>query len=252
MAPAKKRASSVPASSHGATMLREARVEVLAAAQAVSKVANIEADFAATIGAADYMNNLEATFNLGVLFPLIGDLVAAIYARIVYIKDDPSHFQMPSPDVHSMHWFTIRHDLENRARLITEVREPFASFSNLGFFVTGGGFFLLQFFSGAPLPEQTYGLAIFLVLLGACSGAFHSDGSRLHTWQHHSDRFAMYTVFSYMACIMLNGLYHAMRGAPAGPRSCCSVVTNCAGCFVAAFFLVRQEVRRRSAGVAQA
>ena len=88
-----RRKTMPPFTAQAAMMLREARVEVLTAAQAVSKAANIEPDFAATIGAADYMNNLEATFNLGVLFPLIGAFLASIYARIVYIKDDPSHFQ---------------------------------------------------------------------------------------------------------------------------------------------------------------
>ena len=72
------------------------------------------------------MNNLEATFNLGVLFPLIGALIAAVYARIVYIKDDAEHFQMPDPEVDRYLWFTIS-PIQNRTRLVTEVAEPFAA-----------------------------------------------------------------------------------------------------------------------------
>jgi hypothetical protein len=240
----RRKSTMPPLTAQAAMMLRGARVEVLTAAKAVSKAANIEPDFAATIGAADYMNNLEATFNLGVLFPLIGAFIASVYARVVYIKDDASHFQMPDPAVHRSFWFTIAPN-ENRTQLVSEVAEPFAAACNMSYLITGLGFFFLQFFSGAPLPEQAYGMAIFMLLLGATSAAFHMDASRTSTWQHHADRFGMYCLFAYMACIMLNGLFHAMKGAPASPRSCCSIITNIGGCFWAVYFLVQQEVRGR-------
>ena len=225
--------------SAAAKMLRNARVEVLNMQREAAAVANLEPTLQEMVGVADYMNNLEATFTLGMLFPLIGALCASVYATIVY--SNYHIYQMPDPAVNRYLWFTIS-PLQNQTRLVTEVAEPFASACNLAYLVAGSGFFFLQFFSGAPLPEQTYGVAVFLLLLGAASGAFHMDASQTGTWQHHADRFGMYCLFSYLASVMLNGLFHAIKGSPASPRSACSVLTNLLGCFCAVFFLVQQEV----------
>ena len=50
----------------------------------------------------------------------------------------------------------------------------------------------------------------------------------------------MYCLFSYLACVTLNGLFHAVRGLPAGPRSVCSLVTNCLAMVCAVYFLIDQ------------
>lgn len=172
--------------------------------------------------------DLEAMHTMGLLFPVIGISIASWSAAGFYLNDP--HYILNGTTDSRYYDYTADQ----------VIKEPFATMCNLCYIVSGFSYFVVQFLSGGAMPEQTYGLGVMLLLEGAASFAFHRDGSRTQTWAHQADRFGMYIQFTYCACVVWNGAYHALRGQPVQPRSFCSLVTNFAALFCVFFFLVQQ------------
>ena len=164
---------------------------------------------------------------------LIGTIPAVVYASSVYLDS------------------TVRYGADGTARKFTPERdvgdrpfsiaEPFATVTNLCLITSGIGFFFMQALSERYLSPQLFGMAIFFVFLGAASWAFHADASEGKTWQHNTDRFAMFCTFTYMSCMALNGTIHAALGRPDRPRDWATMLTTAFGLFGAAIMLTHQS-----------
>ena len=185
------------------------------------------------------LGNVEAIYTLSIFVPFLGALPAVIYAYGVY----SSEAALGSP---AWFYFNQTEASFQAHRFATKAGfhyiEPIAAPTNIAFWLSGVLLFVLPWLGDAPLPNQTYGIAMMLSLLGATSYSFHLDGSRTKTWQHAADRFSMYTLLAYMACTAPNGLWHAYHQLHAPPSSTAMLVSNIAALLAIATACSYQEV----------
>ena len=164
---------------------------------------------------------------------LVGTIPAVVYASSVYLDSKVRY----SAAGFTEREFTPERDVGDRP---FSIAEPFATVTNLCLITSGIGFFFMQALSERYLSPQLFGMAIFFVFLGAASWAFHADASKGKTWQHNTDRFAMFCTFTYMSCMALNGTIHAALGRPDRPRDWATMLTTAFGLFGAAIMLTHQ------------
>jgi len=164
---------------------------------------------------------------------LVGTIPAVVYASSVYLDSTVRY----SAAGFTERDFTPERDVGDRP---FSIAEPFATVTNLCLITSGIGFFFMQALSERYLSPQLFGMAIFFVFLGAASWAFHADASESKTWQHHTDRLAMYCSYTYMSCMALNGTIHAALGRPDRPRDWATMLTTAFGLFGAAIMLTHQ------------
>ena len=126
------------------------------------------------------IGNVEAVYTLSIFVPFLGALPAVIYAYAVYA----SEVALGSP---AWFYFNETEASVQAHRFATNAGwhyiEPLAAPTNIAFWLSGVLLFVLPWLGDAPLPNQTYGIAMMLSLLGATSYSFHLDGSRTKTWQ---------------------------------------------------------------------
>jgi len=186
------------------------------------------------------VHNLEAMHTLALFWALFGMLFPTFFAASVYLNantSDTSEFNTVREGGLAAQQLYTPMD----AQFIGVVYEPFAGLSNFAYFTTGLGLYLMPQLSGDDMPASTSLVALFICILGASSGAFHVDGSKMGTWQHSADRFAMYMPFGFLSVCQLNGTLHAIRGVPATPRSLWSLLTSVGGVCFAMYCLVYQD-----------
>ena len=176
------------------------------------------------------IHNLEAMHTLALLFPLLGMTLPVGYSCAVYLDSNMTYLEEVSRN-QRFHQFTPD----------VVFHEPFSAFANAAYFTAGMGLYLIPFLSGDFMPKETFAIALYLMLLGGASGTFHQDGSQTGTWRHHADRFGMYMPFAFLTVAVFNGLFHAVRGRPASPRSLCGFITGVSGLLFATICLVFQE-----------
>lgn len=88
--------------------------------------------------------------------------------------------------------------------------EPFASLSNLSFWMCGYGMSVVGAAANQAVPEQTAIISFLLVFLGASSLLFHSRNSRMYSLGHDLDMLAIHMLFAATPGISIHGIYHAV------------------------------------------
>ena len=116
----------MPLTAGPARALRDMKNDVMNAAMDVSREAarasHLEPSLAEIAGHhTTKITNLEATFNLGIIFPLYGAFFASVTAVVVY-STSPIYV-LPTDTSDRWLWYTISPKNTNRTSLITEIAE---------------------------------------------------------------------------------------------------------------------------------
>ena len=137
--------------------------------------------------APDGVVNLESLHVIVLFFTMVGMLLPVGVSTSVYWVSNTSYHEdatLSDGSEYDKYKYTVD----------GLMLEPFSAWANATYFTAGLGLFLLPFLSGDHMPAAVFGIALFLCILGGSSMSFHADGSRIGTWRHAADRFAMCTL----------------------------------------------------------
>ena len=116
-----------------------------------------------------------------------------LFTSVVYAENRYQFAEYDLNDNPRTH-LRIRHTMKG------DIREPFATLTNLCNLTASFVIIIFTYFHGKMIHPGVYFTIALITVLAALSWGHHSLGSVTGSWQHNGDKFGMYMVFVWSGC----------------------------------------------------